>query len=173
VIAQVPHISGPATTLALPLALVVRLVAAGVRDQVGALLGREPYRVPAVGVPGSVAMMTSPDAEPMVRRLAGDRVEELMPELDVAARIALRVPLYSPGRRATRITAPTLVPIAERDVVTPCEVALEAARRIPRGEIRTYDCAHFEPYLEPWFDTVVGDQIEFLAAHVPVDVIGG
>ncbi len=169
VIAQVPHISGPATTFALPLPLVVRLVAAGLRDQLGALIGREPYRVPAVGPPGSVAMMTSPDAEPMVRRLAGDRVEELMSELDVAARIALRVPLYSPGRRAKAIMAPTLVQIAERDVVTPCKVALKAARRVPNGKIRTYDCAHFEPYLDPWFDTVVGDQLEFLARHVPVD----
>lgn len=170
-IAQVPHISGPATTFALPLRLVVRLVAAGIRDQLGALVGRGPYRLPAAGVPGSVAMMTSPDAEPMVRRLAGDRVEELMCELDVAARIALRVPLYSPGRRAKHITAPTLVQIAKRDVVTPYKVALKAARRIPRGEVRTYDCTHFEPYLDPWFDTVVGNQLEFLTAHVPADTL--
>ncbi|HEY8545401.1 MAG TPA: hypothetical protein VIL36_10155, partial [Acidimicrobiales bacterium] len=64
-----------------------------------------------------------------------------------------------------------LVQIAERDVVTPYKVALKAAHRIPRGEIRTYDCGHFEPYLDPWFDTVVGDQLEFLAAHVPADAL--
>ncbi len=112
-------------------------------------------------------MMTSPDAAPMAIRLAGDRYEELLAQNDVAARIALRVPFYSPGRRAHRIAAPTLVQIAERDTVTPYEVARKAAERLPRGEIRTYDCLHFEPYLEPYFDTVVGDQIAFLAAHVP------
>jgi hypothetical protein len=41
-------------------------------------------------------------------------------------------------------------------------VARRAAARIPGAEVRTYDCSHFEPYLDPWFDTVVGDQIAFL-----------
>jgi pimeloyl-ACP methyl ester carboxylesterase len=169
VIAQVPHISGPASTFAQPPSLVARLIVAGVRDQLGAFAGRKPYRVPAAGYPGDVAMMTSPDAAPMAIRLAGDRYEELLPENDVAARIALRVPFYSPGRCAPRITAPTLVQIAKRDTVTPFGVALKAARRIPRGQIRTYDCQHFEPYLDPYFDTVVADQIAFLRTHVPTD----
>lgn len=117
-------------------------------------------------------MMTSPDAAPMAIRLAGERYEELLPENDVAARIALRVPFYSPGRRAPRITAPTFVQIAERDSVTPFRVALKAARRIPRGEVRTYDCQHFEPYLDPYFDTVVADQLAFLSTHVPAALTG-
>jgi dienelactone hydrolase len=169
VIAQVPHISGPASAFTRPRRLVTRLIAAGIRDQLGAIAGREPYRVAAVGYPGDVAMMTSPDAAPMAERLAGDLYEQLLPENDVAARIALRVPFYSPGRRAPRITAPALVQIAERDSVTPVKVAVKAARRIPRGEIRTYDCQHFEPYLDPYFDTIVADQIAFLGAHVPTD----
>jgi uncharacterized protein len=168
VIAQVPHISGPASAFSQPPGLVARLIAAGVRDQVRALAGRSPYRVPAAGYPGDVAMMTSPDAAPMAIRLAGDRYEELLPENDVAARIALRVPFYSPARRVHKISAPTLVQIAERDTVTPFDVALRAAKQIPKGEIRTYDCQHFEPYLEPYFDTVVAHQLTFLAAHVPL-----
>ena len=168
VIAQVPHISGPASAFSSSPTVAARLAAAGVRDQLGAWAGRGPYRLPAVGEPGSVAMMTSPDALPMAERLAGDRWAELFPESDVAARIALRVPFYSPGRRVHKITAPTLVQVAKRDSVTPFEVAMKAARRIPRHEVRTYDCQHFEPYLEPYFDTVVADQLAFLAQHVPV-----
>ena len=169
VIAQVPHISGPASAFSQPPKLVARLIAAGVRDQVQALLGREPYRVAAAGYPGDLAMMTSPDAAPMAIRLAGDRYEELLAENDVAARIALRVPFYSPGRLARKITAPTLVQIAQRDTVTPYKVALKAAEKIPKGEIRTYDCQHFEPYLDPYFDGVVADQIAFLTHHVPTE----
>ena len=112
-------------------------------------------------------MMTSPDAAPMAIRLAGDRYEELLAENNVAARIALRVPFYSPGRLAPKITAPTLVQIAERDTVTPFEVALKAAKKLAKGEIQTYDCQHFEPYLEPYFDTVIADQLDFLTTHVP------
>lgn len=168
VIAQVPHISGPASAFTQPPRLLARLMLAALRDQAGALIGRKPHRVPAAGEPGSVAMMTSPDALPMAKRLAGDRYEALLPENDVAARIALRVPFYSPGRNVHKITAPTLVQIAKRDVVTPFDIAMKAARRIPKGEILTYDCQHFEPYLEPYFDSVIAGQLDFLAVHVPI-----
>jgi dienelactone hydrolase len=165
VIAQVPHISGPAAAFANSPKLIAQLLLAGIRDQLGAMLGREPYRVRAAGEPGSIAMMTSPDALPMAERLAGDRWEELQPENNVAARIALRVPFYSPGRTVEKITVPTLIQIAKRDTVTPYDVAMKAAERIPKGEIRSYDCQHFEPYLEPYFDDVVADQIDFLNRH--------
>jgi pimeloyl-ACP methyl ester carboxylesterase len=166
VIAQVPHLNGPASAFARSPQLLARLTFAALRDQLGAVVGRQPYRLPAVGEPGSTAMMTSPDALPMAKRLAGDRYDELIAENDVAARIALRVPFYSPGRSAPRITAPTLVQLAKHDVVTPYDKAVKAVRRIPNGEIRTYDCAHFEPYLEPYFETVVTDQIDFLKRNL-------
>jgi uncharacterized protein len=166
VIAQVPHISGPASAFARSPELIGRLVLAGLRDQLGALAGREPYRLPVVGEPGTVAMMTSPDALPMARRLAGDRYDELLAENNVAARIALRVPFYSPGRAAKRITAPALLQLAKQDIVTPYDAAMKIVRRIPNAEVLSYDCQHFEPYLEPHFDTVATDQIEFLKRHV-------
>ncbi len=163
IVAQVPHVNGLASALNGSRLTAARLTVAGLRDQLGAFLGREPYRLPAVGEPGELAMMSTPDAVPMAYRLAGDKADELMPELYVAARIALRVPYYSPGRTARKITAPTLVQIAKRDVVTPYEVAMKAAKKIPNAEILTYDCGHFEPYLDPFFESVVGAQIEFLA----------
>ncbi len=166
VIAQVPHINGPASAFARPPQLVARLILAGAYDQLGALLGRQPYRVDAAGEPGSFAMLTSPDAAAMARRLAGDRYEELLPENNVAARIALRVPFYTPGRTTNQITAPTLIQLAKHDIVTPYKIAMKAAKRIPNGEIRTYDCGHFDPYLEPHFDAVIADQIDFLNRHV-------
>jgi dienelactone hydrolase len=163
VIAQVPHVSGPAAVRSVPLRVVARLVLAGLRDAVGATLGRSPRRVPAVGQPGEIAMMTSPDAWPLARRLAAADLDRFDRENSVAARIALWIGTYSPGRRAHRITAPTLVQIALKDIVTPVKVARKAAARIPDAQVETYDCTHFEPYLDPYFDTVVGDQIDFLA----------
>ena len=162
VIAQVPHISGPASAFAGPPLTAMRLGLAGLRDQLRAAFGREPLRVPAAGEPGTLAMMSSPDALPGLKLLAGDRYEELLPQNNVAARIALRLPFYSPGRVAGRITCPTLVQLAKDDVVTPYRVALKAARRIPKGEVLSYECGHFDPYVKPLFDTVVGDQIGFL-----------
>ncbi|WP_371832162.1 alpha/beta hydrolase [Rhodococcoides fascians] len=160
-IVQVPHVSGPASTFTQKPKAVVRLMIAAIRDQVGAWTGRPPYRVKSIGRPGEMAMMTSPGAYEQVERM-GDMREELLLENDVAARIVLRVPFYSPGRHVRRVTAPTLIQLAYRDDVTPIDTALAVARRIPNGEILTYDCGHFDPYLDPYFDTIVGDQIDFL-----------
>ncbi len=162
IVAQVPHVSGPAAARSAPIGLSIRLALAGLRDAFRAALGRSPHLIPAVGQPGEVAMMTSPDAWPLVQRLAADHLDRFERENIVAARIALKMAFYSPGRRAGRITAPTLVQIALQDVVTPTKVAMRAAGRIPGDEIKTYDCSHFEPYLDPYFDAVVGDQIDFL-----------
>jgi dienelactone hydrolase len=166
IVAQVPHISGPASAFARSPLLVARLVLAGIRDELGSAFGRQPLRLPAAAEPGTLAMMNTPDALPMAKRLAGDRYEELLPENNVAARIALRVPFYSPGRVAGKITSPALVQLAKDDVVTPYEVALKAARRIPKGEVLSYECGHFDPYVDPLFDTVVGDQLDFLRRSV-------
>lgn len=165
IVAQVPHVSGPASAFARSPVLVARVGLAGLRDQAGAAFGRQPLRLPAAAEPGTLAMMNTPNALPMLRRLAGDRYEELLPENNVAARIALRVPFYSPGRTAKKITAPALVQLAKNDVVTPYEVALKSARRIPNGEVLSYDCGHFDPYVDPLFETVVGDQLDFLNRH--------
>ncbi len=162
VIAQVPHVSGPASAFSAPFPQTLRLVLAALRDQLGALAGRPPYRVAAVGEPGELAMMTSPGAYALVVRMVGEHAEKFQRENEVAARIGLRLPFYSPGRTAGKITAPTLVQVATEDDVTPVKVAMKAAERIPGVAIRTYDCSHFEPYLDPHFDGIVGDQIEFL-----------
>ncbi|OBK86997.1 alpha/beta hydrolase [Mycobacterium sp. 1165178.9] len=172
-IVQVPHVTGPASAFSQSPKLVARLIAAALRDQVGAWLGREPYRVKGVGRPGEVAMMTSPGAYELVEEMAGGEAaehkrEQLLAENDVAARIALRVPLYSPGRKVANITAPTLVQLAKRDDVTPYAKAKKIVARIPHGEVRSYDCSHFEPYLDPHFDGIVTDQIDFLNRHVPL-----
>ena len=167
-IVQVPHVTGPASAFAQAPTLVARLAFAAMRDQVGAWLGRPPRRVKSIGHPGEVAMMTSPGAYDLVLRMAGDKRDELLAENDVAARIALRVPLYSPGRHITKITAPTLVQLAIHDDVTPYEKARKIVARIPKGEVKSYDCTHFEPYLDPHFEHIVTDQVAFLDRHVGV-----
>ena len=170
-IVQVPHVSGTASAFSQSPKLVARLVVAGLRDQIGAWLGREPYRVTSIGRPGQFAMMTSPGAYELVEEMAGGEAAEHMraqleAENDVAARIALRVPFYSPGRRADRIAVPTLVQLAERDDVTPYAKARKIVARIPKGEVKSYDISHFEPYLDPHFEQIVTDQIAFLDRHV-------
>jgi uncharacterized protein len=168
VIAQVPHVSGPAAVRATGIAAAARLALPAVRDQLRALRGRPPVYVPAAGLPGTTAAMTSPDAVPGAERLKSDsgvRTGEVRE--DVAARIVLRIGAYSPRRTVDRITCPVLVQIAERDAITPSRVARRAAAGIRHSTVHAYDCGHFDPYVEPFFATVVADQLAFLAEHVP------
>ncbi len=169
VIAQVPHVSGPAAVRATGLKASARLLPAAVRDQVRAVRRREPVYVDLVGQPGRTAVMTSPDAASALERLTNDSgIERGAYREDVAARIALRIGFYSPGRRASRITCPVLVQIAQHDAITPRAVAEKAAARIPQSTVHVYDCGHFDPYVEPNFGRVIDDQLAFLQAHVPI-----
>jgi dienelactone hydrolase len=169
IIAQVPHVSGPAAVRATGLRSVLRLAPLAARDQAAALLGRDPVYVDAVGLPGTAAVMTSPDAVPgLDTQMAQAGLAHGDYPQHVAARIGLRIGLYSPIRHAASVTCPALVQIAAHDAVTPRRAAEKAAARMPTSTVHVYDCGHFDPYIEPYFATTVADQLAFLAAHVPV-----
>ena len=46
--------------------------------------------------------------------------------------------------------------------------AQKIVARIPRGQMLSYGCTHFEPYLDPHFEQIVSEQIQFLQRHVPI-----
>jgi len=160
----VPHIDGIKTFQRLGLGNTARLTYAALRDAVGSLLGREPYRIPIVGQPGSTAAMSTPDAEPGYHSLYDDDFEWRQ---DVAPRVALVMPLYRPGRRAADLPCPILVQVCSSDAITPPGPAIEAARKARNGELITYaGLGHFDIYRGEPFERAVADQIEFLTRHL-------
>lgn len=165
VISQVPHLNGPATAMAAGLLRNLRLGLASSRDLLRRLRGREPYYVPIVGEPGSLAAMSAPgDMEGVMKLVPPGHIYDDR----VAARIFLSIAGYSPGNLAPGITMPWLVQVALRDLTTPVEPARKAAKRAPRGEFIAYDCGHFDVYVPPAFERTVSDQINFLRKHVRV-----
>ncbi|MFY9397980.1 MAG: alpha/beta hydrolase [Desulfomonilia bacterium] len=164
VISQVPHLNGLSTALATGPLQGLRLGRAAILDTLRALVGMSPYYVRACGAPGELAAMTAPDAEEGMRRLLP---EGFTPDERVAARIFLRVGIYSPGRLAPRIRVPWLVQAASRDLTTPLGPAIKAALKAPRGQLIIYQCGHFDVYVEPRFSQTVGDQLTFLKNNLP------
>lgn len=170
VIAQVPHVSGPAAVRATGVSSSLRIAPYAIRDQINSLLGRDPVYVPLVASPGDLGIMTTPDALPGLEQLiVGSNLAADAYRQDVAARIGLKIGMYSPERVVSKITCPTLVQIARNDAITPCAVAERAADRIPNATVRIYDCSHFDPYVEPAFTGIIADQLAFLRENVPTN----
>jgi pimeloyl-ACP methyl ester carboxylesterase len=161
VVAQSPHTSGPATMGSIEPRRLLWMGAAGLRDQLRAVLGRPPHYVPIVGPPGSYAGMTTDDAArgyPALYPPGFDFRNEF------GARALNRVGTYSPGRGAPRIACPLLVIVADRDRITPAKPARRAARRAPRGELESFPGTHFEIYHGERFEWAVARETEFLRA---------
>jgi uncharacterized protein len=168
VVSQVPAMDGLAALANLAryagAGHLARLVFAGMRDLAASARGRPPVLVPLVGPPGSLAAMTSPDAEPGYRAIAGPTWRN-----ELAARLFLRAGTYRPGLEAGRLPCPILIQIADRDAVAPPVAAQEAAwRATGRAEVRTYPIGHFEIYSGQPFERAIADQLHFLRRHVGV-----
>jgi len=166
VISQVPAMDGAVALLNIARYAgpghLARVVLAGVRDLLASLLGRPPVLIPLVGAPGSVGTMTTPDAEPGYRAIAGPTWRN-----EIAARIALRAGTYRPGLQADRLPCPILIQIADRDAIAPAKAARHAASRATgRAEVRTYPIGHFDIYAGAPFEQAITDQLGFLRRHL-------
>jgi fermentation-respiration switch protein FrsA (DUF1100 family) len=166
VIAQTPAMDGVQTLLNVAryagAGHLARLIGAGVRDAIAAARGGEPVHIGVVGPAGSVAAMTSADAEPGYLAIAGETWQNR-----VTARIMLRAGSYRPGLQADRLPCPMLVQIADRDAVAPVKAAQDAAwRATGRAEVRTYPIGHFDIYVGEPFERSVADQLYFVGRHL-------
>lgn len=171
IIAQVPHVSGFAAVRAAGIGHAAQLLPAALQDCCRALTHRPPRYLDAVGAPGSRSIMSSEDALPAVEKMAA--VDGLALDdfpITVAARIVVRIGFYSPIRRAGAVTCPALIQVARDDALCPAAEGRKAATRMARATLKTYPGQHFEVYVQPLFETVVADQLEFLRSVAPMPV---
>ena len=110
VVSMTPAMDGLAALLAMfkhgGVRRLAPLVGHGLRDVLGALLGRPRHHLPVVGVPGSTAVMTTPGALEDYTALAGPTWRN-----EACARVVLEVAFNRPIRFAPRLRAPMLVQI--------------------------------------------------------------
>ena len=149
-IAQTPYADGLAASRSAARyqkpAAMLRFAGLGIADAVGALAGRPPRLVPLSGDPGAVALLTTPDGRDGGRALDPDgRYPEWRQE--VAARSALRLSFYRPGRYAARVRCPLLVLVCDQDQSVLAGPAVRAAGRAPRAELVRMPGGHYEPFL--------------------------
>jgi uncharacterized protein len=142
----------------------LRFTGRGIRDALGALFGRPPLLVPLAGPPGTVALLTTPDAQLGDQALnPGNRYPEWQQE--VAARSALRLVFYRPGRVASRVRCPLLVLVCDEDTSALAAPAVRAAQRAPHGELVRLPGGHYAPFLEA-HEEAVAAAVSFLSRHL-------
>lgn len=163
-VAQCPFTDGLASarTITNPL-ITARITARAVRDVFASKRGGPPVMVATAGRPGEVALMNTPDAYAGYLRLVPDGADL---RNEVAARIALQVFTYRPGRLTPKISCPILFCVCQADSVAPAAATLRHAARAPRGEVKLYPEGHFAIYVDEAFERVVADQLAFLDKHL-------
>ncbi|NEC07968.1 alpha/beta hydrolase [Streptomyces sp. SID7909] len=167
-IAQTPLVDGravaPHALRAMTPLAALRLFGRGVADALGGLVGRPPLLVPTAGARGAVASLTTPDAMDGDQALDPDRRHANW-EQTVAARIALQIGRYRPGRHASRIRCPLLVVVCDQDRSTLPGPAVRAARNAPASTVVHLTGRHYAPFLES-HEQAVAAEISFLKNHL-------
>ena len=161
IVSQCPYTDGLAAFRAGQRKAVIQVTLAGLRDQLTALRGGAPYYIPAVGPPGSLAVMTTDDSLSGWTAMAEQSVDAHW-DNRVAARIMLRAATYRPGLKAAKLPCPALFCITDKDSLAPAERTAKLAARGPRNEIKRYPVGHFDIYVGEDWERAVADQTEFL-----------
>jgi len=133
----------------------LRMLSAAVRGQ----------HLPAIGQPDEPAFINAPGGEEGWRHVVAIG-EDSRWRNRVSSRWLLGRP-YRPARHARKLHCPWLVCVGEADRVAKPGPAISAARRAPRGELRTYPGVdHFDIYDGPEHEALVSDQLDFLRRHL-------
>jgi pimeloyl-ACP methyl ester carboxylesterase len=116
-------------------------------------------------------MLTTPDGQDGSRALDPDgRYPDWRQE--VAARSALRLSFYRPGRYASRVRCPLLVLACDQDQSVLAGPAVRAASRAPRAELVRMPGGHYEPFLGG-HERAVEAELSFLRRHLLGESAGG
>ncbi|SFV00829.1 alpha/beta hydrolase [Pseudoduganella namucuonensis] len=162
-ISQCPFTDGLESAAALGVRGSLKITPVVMRDLVARLFGRPPVMVPIAALPGQPALMNAHDALPGYLALMPKGLAFVN---RVAARVIPEIVSYRPGRRTAKVQPPILFCVSRTDTVTPPERTIAMAGRAPRGEIKLYDCGHFDFYLGEHFERAVSDQTTFLTRHL-------
>jgi dienelactone hydrolase len=167
-IAQNPLVDGLAGVTMVPPIRSLRLLAVGVLDRIGSLLGRPPRYIPAGAGPGefgAVANAAALAGLDIIRPKDGSEWHNR-----VAARSLLGIAAHRPVRKAADIRCPILLVVAENDTIAPVGPALRVAERAPRAELFRSRGGHYGVYEGGEdYDRVLKVEVEFLRRHAGLD----
>jgi len=162
-VVQCPIVHGPGAARSVGLLGPLRMTPAIIEDVIRMLTRRGRKYVPIVGAPGSKAMVTADGAEEGWNSTVppGSRFDNRIAAADAVAMVTT-----SALRQASKVAAPLLVCVCDRENLMDPKYAALVAHRARRGEAKHYDSDHFDVYHPPLVDQVLADQTAFLQEHL-------
>jgi acetyl esterase/lipase len=144
------------------IAFFLRLFVHAQRDKGRSRFGLSAHKIPIVGEPGTLAMITAPGAfEGYAQLFSADFVNE------VCARALLTTEGFNPIDHAPDVECPTLLQLCEHDnLVSPKSAANTAEILGDLAQLKHYPIAHFDIYHGEHFERAVNDQIVFFSKHL-------
>ncbi len=163
---QCPMLDGAAAAYEqlrrLGISYALRMLAHAQRDLARSWLGLSPHRIPIVGKPGTIALMSDEDAWNTFAELASDDFIN-----EACARIAISIGRYRPVSYLHRIQCPVLLQVCDYDFALPPKVADTAAKKLGQlAQVIHYPIGHFDIYHGEHFQTAVNHQIQFFKEHL-------
>jgi dienelactone hydrolase len=145
-----------------PIGYTLRMLMHGQRDIVRSWLGLSPHKVPIVGKPGSIALMTASNAYDAFVQIAPDSFVN-----EACARIIVRGDKYRPIKFAQDVRCPVLLQICQKDELVSVKSIEETGQILGQyAEIKRYPIGHFDVYFGKNRETSINDQIEFYRKHL-------
>jgi uncharacterized protein len=121
--------------------------------------------MPVVGQPDEAAFINTPGGEAGWRHVVA--IGEDSRWRDRASSRWLLGRPFNPGRHAKHLHCPWLVCVGSADQVARPSVAIAAAKRAPRGELRLFPgLDHFDIYDGPGHEALIVERLAFLERHV-------
>jgi uncharacterized protein len=168
VVAQTPNADGFAATRNAirhqRIGALLRFTGVALGDTIAGWFGRQPRMVALAGLPGSIAVLTTPDALDANRALNSENRYPSWAQ-NLAARSALPLGRYRPGRDAINVSCPMLVLVCDNDQSALAKPAIDAASQAPNAELLRMAGGHYEPFLNG-HEHATAMQLDFLNRHL-------
>jgi cephalosporin-C deacetylase-like acetyl esterase len=144
------------------IAFILRLIMHAQRDKGRSRFGLSAHKIPIVGRPGTLAMITAPGAFEGYSKLASSSFIN-----EVCARALLTTGGYNPIKNAPNVQCPVLLQFCEQDNLVSPDSALKVAGILGKyAEVKQYPIGHFDIYTGENFERCVTDQINFFKKHL-------
>lgn len=144
----------------------LRLFMHAQRDKGRSRFGLSPHRIPIVGQPGTLAMLTAPGAYCGYAQLTA---ESETFENQVCARLLFMTHGPDVVELAKKVRCPVLILVCEKDNLVAPDSHVRVAEALGnKATIVNYPIGHFEIYEGEYFEKAVAQKLDFLAEHAGV-----